>query len=530
MQAFNPLNWIRWFSEFVHVWFLGIPWRDAPKAIPAIILSIVLFTTGFIAFSGGTGWRNRLLDRQLQVSLDRDDFPTAEIVIRRQLEGDPDNVDLVYRFAMVRDAQSFTEEATVLMRQLLARRYLPAAKWLLQNELVGNKWTDFDDTKLEQAGQVLALISEREPNNFGVKKMYAEYLIFEKRYASVIPILDELSEVEPLLGLQTAAFARRVGDRDAAEQYAAKTLDRIEDMLKDDPTNGSLAMHIARNQIFLERHSDAIRTLQRSIGLVKTSDEKRMLSQALGDAIVAYINFIEKSPSDTIVEKLRVLRMLDVAIQIAPNNPRVVTMVADHVLNTLNEDDAEISSVRQGLIEGSPLGISHFIHGTSALMQGDQNNAELHLEQAAKQMPRSGAILNNLAVALAMRSEPDFERALQVSNAAIEQVSAPTPHFYETRGQILFRMGRFREAISDLERALTEPMLANKAHQMLADCYEEVGDLELARGHRMAVEAAEKKKNALPLPSDGLGSQKEIRADRRSGPEQENGPQRPGGN
>ena len=520
MQALNPLNWIRWTFEFVRAWFLGIPWSDAPKAIPAIILSIILFTTGFIAFSAGTGWRNRLLDRQLQVSIDRDDFPTAEIVIRRQLEADQDNVDLVYRFAMVRDAQSFTEEATALMRQLLTKRYLPAAKWLLQNELIGKKWTDFDDEKLEQAGQILALISDREPNNVAVKKMYAEYLIFEQRYASAIPILDELSEVEPMLGLQAAAFARRLGDRDAAEQYASKTLEKIEDMLKDDPTNAFLAMHIARNQIFLERHSDAIRTLRRSIDLVKTKDEKRMLSQALGDAIVAYVNFIEKSPSDTITERLRVLRMLDVAIQIAPNNPRVVTMVADHVLNSLNDDNAEITSVRRGLIEGSPLGISHFINGTSALMKGDQDQAELHLEQAAKQMPRSGAILNNLAVALAMRSQPDYERALQVSNAAIEQVSAPTPHFYETRGQILFRMGRFRDAISDLERALAEPTLAKKAHQMLADCYEKVGDLELARGHRDAAENAGKQ-NAQPLPESGKISQKESKSDKAGGPGKE---------
>lgn len=501
MQALNPINWLRWSFEFVHAWFLGIPWRDAPKAIPAIILSIILFTTGFIAFSGGAGWRNRLLDRQLQVSIDRDDFPTAEIVIRRQLEADQNNVDLVYRFAIVRDAQSFTDEATALMRQLLKRRYLQAAKWLLANQLIGRKWTDFDDESRKEAGQVLALISENEPNNVAVKKMYAEYLIFEQRITAAIPLLDELSDVEPMLGLQAAAFARRLGDRDAAERYASKSLARVEEMLKDDPTNAFLAMHIARNQIFLGDHSDAIRTLRRSIDLVRTKEEKRMLSQALGDAIVAYVNFIEKSPANTVTQRLRVLRMLDVAIQIAPNNPRVVTMVADHVLNSLSEQNTEIASVRQGLIDGSPLGISHFIKGTSALMKGDHESAELHLEQAAKQMPRSGAILNNLAVSLAMRADPNFERALQVSNAAIEQVTAPTPHFFETRGQILFRMGRFRDAISDLERALIEPTLAKKAHQMLADCYEKVGDLDLARGHREAIEKSDQEqRQSLPLP------------------------------
>lgn len=488
MNPFNPLNWLRWCGEFIRVWFLGIPWRDAPKAIPAIILSIVLFTTGFIAFNSGAGWRNRLLDRQLRVSLEREDFPTAEIVMRRQLEADPANVDLIHRFALVREAQSFEDEAKALMRQLLTRRHVPAARWLLEHEVIGNKLTDFDSEELEEVGTVLKLIAENERDNLAVKRMYAEYLIFEHKLQSAIPVLVELSESDPTLGLHAAALARQLGEVDAAERYATTALQRVVEMQKDDPTNALLAMSIARNEIFLERHSDAIRTLKRSIDVAKTPEERRMLTQGLGDAIVAYVNYIEKSPTNTVKERLRVLQMLDAAVKIAPNNPRVVTMVADHVLGSLDEDDDKIVSVREALITGSPTGIAHFIKGTSALMKKDQAMAELHLEKAVEQLPRSGAILNNLAVALAMKEEPDFEKALQVSNAAIENVPSPTPHFFETRGQILFRMGRFREAISDLERALIERSLAQKAHQMLADCYDKVGDAELAEGHRKAAE------------------------------------------
>ncbi|QDV43302.1 Tetratricopeptide repeat protein [Stieleria neptunia] len=506
MHAFNPLTWFRWMGEFIRCWFLGIPWRDAPKAIPAVILSMVLFTTAFIAFSGGAGWRNRLLDRQLQVSLEREDFPTAEIVIRRQLEADPKNVELIHRFALVREAQSFEEEAKALMRQLMTRRHLPAAKWLLENEIIGKKLTDFSSEELDEVGRVLQLITEREDKNLGAKRMYAEYLIFEQRLSSAIPVVLELAEVEPMRGLQAASLARHLNESEAAEQYASAALERVEEMHKDDPTNSQIAMSIARNQIFLERHSDAIRTLKRSIDVAKTQEERRMLTQALGDAIVAYVTYIEKSPTNTVQERLRVLTMLDAAVKIAPNNPRVVTMVADHVLASLSEDDEQISTVREALISGSPAGIAHFIKGTTALMNEDLAMAELHLEKAAEQMPRSAAILNNLAVALAMKQEPDYEKALQVANAAIDNVPSPTPHFYETRGQILFRMGRFREAISDLERALPAPDLELRAHQMLADCYDKVGDTDLARGHR---ETAETMTNAEQSPTDVLETKRE---------------------
>jgi tetratricopeptide (TPR) repeat protein len=487
MRFLNPMSWFRWFGEFIRAWFVGIPWRDAPKAIPAIILTVVIFITGFVAFSGGSGWRNRMLDRQLAVAIERDDYPTAEIVIRRQLEADPDNADLVYRFALVRNAQSQTEEARALMERLLLRRHVPAAKWLLENDFVGKKWTSLSEDKIDQFGEVLELIYDSEPGNLPVKKMYAEYLIVSERLASAIPLLNELSATEPMRGLQAAELARRIGDREAAEQFASRTLETVSQMAKDDPTNAGLAMAVARNQVFLKRFSEAINTLNRSVKLVKDPKEKRVLSQSLGETIVAWVNFIEESPSNTVAERLRVLKMLQAALRFAPNNPSVITMTADHVLESVNEDNEELASVRAALVKGTSPGIAHFIKGTSALMKGEAEQAELHLKLAVEMLPRSGAIMNNLAVAMVLRENPEYEKALEISNSAIELVKEPTPHFYETRGQILYRLGRFEEAIPDLERALAAEELAKEAHEMLAICYREVGDPELAEMHREAV-------------------------------------------
>ena len=489
MHILNPLTWMRWLGDFLRVYFLGLPWRETPKAIPAIILSIVLFTTGFIAFSGGAGWRNRLLDKQLEVAFESDDFPTAEIVIRRQLEADPENTDLIFNFALVRDAQSFSEEATTLMRMLVKRRNVRAADWLLQNEFLGRQWSDLSEEERDEFGLILRILSDDRPKDTAVMKMYAEYLIVTQKFASAIPLLDKLSRYEPMRGLQAAALARQIGDLKSAERYASNTLDTVAQMAKDDPTNAQLAMAVARNQVFLKRYSEAVGTLDLSVQRAKTDADRQMLSQALGDAIVAWVKFIEESPTDTVQERLRILKMLQAALRYAPNNPRVIMLVADQVLGSLQDDDEELVDIRNALINGSSVGIAHFIKGTSALLKEDMEQAELHLELAAELMPRSGAILNNLAVALAMREDADYERALKISNAAIEHVPAPTPHFYETRGQILFRMGRFREAIPDLERTLSEESLAKKAHQMLADCYEQVNDPELAKTHLKAAEA-----------------------------------------
>jgi tetratricopeptide (TPR) repeat protein len=163
-------------------------------------------------------------------------------------------------------------------------------------------------------------------------------------------------------------------------------------------------------------------------------------------------------------------------------------LVADHVLANIDEDNEEIAAVREALITGSSPGISHFIQGTAALVKDDAETATMHLELASELLPNSSAIMNNLAVALTSRGDEHLEQALKFSNAAVENSRTAAPHFYETRGQILFRLKRYLDAIPDLERALEHPDLATKAHESLATCYAELGDEELSRQHREAAE------------------------------------------
>jgi len=156
-------------------------------------------------------------------------------------------------------------------------------------------------------------------------------------------------------------------------------------------------------QVFLDRHGDAVRLLGASVGRMKREEHRKVIQQAMGDTIVAWVNEIESQPNETPTERLRVLKMLQVALQYAPNNPRVLSLVADQVLRTLENEDEDIISVRNALVQGSSPGIAHFVRGTAALMKDDVDRAERHLTLAAKHLPKSAAILNNLAVAMTQK-------------------------------------------------------------------------------------------------------------------------------
>jgi len=145
-------------------------------------------------------------------------------------------------------------------------------------------------------------------------------------------------------------------------------------------------------------------------------------------------------------------------------------------------------AIRQALVKGVSPGVAHFIKGTAALMENDNETASRELKLANEHMPLSAAVMNNLAVVLTHNENVDLEQPLKIINESIKLSRKSPPHFYETRAQILMRMERFEDAIPDLERALRIPSLEKKAHVDLAVCFNKVGDVEMAHAHRKAAE------------------------------------------
>ena len=402
------------------------------------------------------------------------------------MEGD-DRTKVLLQLATVRDQMGEDEEATSMMRRLVAERNSDdAAMWLLKELYEGKSWGDLDPNEQDEFGQLLTLLEKNRPQDMGIKQNYANYLIAANRLPAAIPVLRRLAEVQPMRGLQAAALSRKLEDEVSAKRFAETTLERVGDLHEEEPTNAGLALANVQCMVFLDQHSDAVELLDASIPLVRDEKEKLVLRQAMGDVIVAWVGKIEAEPNRTPKEKLRVLKMLQVALQYAPNNPRVMTLVSDQLLRTIEDESEEVQTIRDSLIEGSSLGISHFVRGTTALIKEDVESATNHLMIAAKHMPTSAAILNNLAVAISEREDGNLDHALKLSEFAIKQAKPATPHFFDTRGHILVKLERYLDAIPDLERALAVKALASNAHEKLALCYEEINEPELAQEHRDA--------------------------------------------
>ena len=319
LKYVNPLVWLRWISQFLYAWSMAIPWRDAPKAIPAIILMIVLVVTSVIAWSDTSNWRSELLNNQLQVALDQDDYETAELVLKRQLRRRADDTQVLHRLAIVLDAKGDTETASELMRNLsLAKSDAPASRWLLEKEFLGKDWPKLDESQRDEFGRILEVIYTEKPDDVTIQQLYADYLIASEKFPQAIPVLTALIPIQPMRGLQAAAISRKLGNDITADRLAERTLETVARMSEEDPTNSGLALSVAQNQLFLKRFPEAVETLERAAGRAKSAEEREQLRHAIGDSIVAWVNSLQEPSAGGLNERLRILRHVAVRPRIRP--------------------------------------------------------------------------------------------------------------------------------------------------------------------------------------------------------------------
>jgi len=139
--------------------------------------------------------------------------------------------------------------------------------------------------------------------------------------------------------------------------------------------------------------------------------------------------------------------------------------------------------LRDLLAKGEDRAGIHFVLGVDAWLRARFDEARLHFEQAERSDPQSAVIVNNLAWMLVRGESPDPQRALTLANLAVER-QPDNPRFHGTRGVALARLGRWKEALPDLEAALPASPRDADLHQALVDTYEHLGLAEMAAAHR----------------------------------------------
>jgi predicted Zn-dependent protease len=300
---------------------------------------------------------------------------------------------------------------------------------------------------------------------------------------------DQLRQVQTerpeilYLMAQAAAFQ---GNPETAKNYAEAAGRLLRQQIAREKDVIEAELQLAAVEAFLRRHEQAAELLQN--GWERTNDPRyrESLIQLLGA-------WFQLTPLGDTERRLAVVQQ---ALALDKDDPAVLRCIAGLAV-TQAEGREEVQRLVEGILSdaSSPAAAAaHFVLGTFASNAGDLEKARFHLEQAYQAMPDQASVANNLASVLIDAVPPDLERALELANIAVT-ASPNRPEFRGTRGRVMLKMRRWKEAASDLEYLMKAMKDNPQLHRMLARAYEELGDSMRAEKHRERAENLESRGN-----------------------------------
>jgi tetratricopeptide (TPR) repeat protein len=280
---------------------------------------------------------------------------------------------------------------------------------------------------------------------------------------------------KPYAHLRLAQLSAQAGDRDRARGEAQLAIAYFQVRAEADPQDREARAFWADARKFLEDFPGAVAILEK--GREVTHDD--LYRVALVRVYLAWADFLGRD-AKTAGERLRVLRK---GLECDPANLALLNRLLDATRADGPEAGRARAVLQELLARPEAAARVHFALGVDAYRNGKQAAARTHWEEAHRLVPEDPGVANNLACLLAEADVPDLPRALELADQALRR--APNDaNFRDTRGRILVGLGRWQEALADLEAGLADAPDNPGLHRALADAYGHLGDPAMAAEHQ----------------------------------------------
>jgi tetratricopeptide (TPR) repeat protein len=360
--------------------------------------------------------------------------------------------------------------------------YAPARLWKARYLLSRTPVTGEAIREAEKQAR-LALESQRDLTEAAV--MLAEIYIQTGRLKQAEPLLRQVVVERPDLRLVLAAVHAGQGDAKSARQEATSALEHFKHQCQSRPDDELARLNYAAAAMLLKEWAQAEAILKEGLERSNTTAFHR----AMADLFLKMYEDREREAAASFPDRLTLLQR---GLAHDPENFGLV----QHFSEIINAGGADGESARSALraltVEGRAGPAVRFALGLDAWRQGHTGEAQLHWDQAYTMSPQTPILANNLAWVTAFGPSPNLEKAL----ATIEPVvrSWPDdPRFRGTRGQILASLGRWKEALPDLQAALKAYGDRPDLNLALATTYDHLDAPGMAAEHRLRAEAGGKK-------------------------------------
>lgn len=362
--------------------------------------------------------------------------------------------------------------------------YGRAHVWLAQEILAAKTPSP---AQIDNAVKHLQRALEAEGDHLRAQSLLGRLYVQLGKYEEAEPHLAAMVEHQPSIHLTLAKVYRELDRSFESRKHARLAARHFERRAQKDLSDYSSRLAWSDALSLISDYRRATDVLAHGRLLVQAHNESGRLDQlvevydkALARLFYRWAEELEqKERTDLSQWVLVLLSSLHYDTSFTPTLKKVAE------LSNLPEDDArEMRNVlRKLLADGKVPATVHLVLGTDAWSEGRDEIARKHLASAFDLNPKMPSAVNNMARALAGSGAADLNRALKLSESAVAE--DPENHdFRETRGQVLYELGRFDDALKDLTFAVGKRPDDRQLHVTLSAVYDKLGRPDMAARHR----------------------------------------------
>ena len=459
--------------------------RELLFILPALVV------IGFFAFVFVQVFaRGDLIDYRYQRgaidAFDNKDYELAKTYFQRILTDKKLTAAEKYQWAMILAATDEPRRAEAVIEEIApddAIGYGPAHT-LMAVSYVRQLGETKDPSILRKLRWHLENSKEDSPQ---IQQIWASYYMAVEQPEDAISAMNKAATSNPGYYAALATIYKQQG-RETESQNALKEGAKVFRRLLDkDKLNNEVRIALASTLAKLEDYDEAEKVLLQGVRIQRDAQ----ILRAAADFYVLRHDLAREEGADSDVQMQYLVR----AINYDPNYHVVYNRMLA-VFMDANQSPESAANIKKEFLDivtsDNPTALAHFALSNILWQEGDHEKAEFHLEQAYTLNKNIVIVLNNLAYMIADGEDPDLERALELSEAAVSQVP-DNAQFRDTLGIIYMKMGRHKDAVSEFQRALPGEADKKAVHAKLAICYDALGMDELAKIHLQKSQPENKK-------------------------------------
>jgi tetratricopeptide (TPR) repeat protein len=477
------------FRRHAFLWRRRLSLRLFLQGLPALLGIAGVATLTVLALSVSNGEVGARYAERGRAAFQAKDYPLAVSCLERAYAQGGEQPEILFELARAAEALGQTERAALLMSRLAPEEgqgygeaHLWQAVYLLRMEPQSS-----DRRKAAEKHLLLALQGEIQNRDLA-HVLLGEVYLADGHLDLAEPHLTRALKAFPTARMRLARLYQLRGDNERARREALVAAEHYKARAQANLHDHFARLAWADAVAFGEQFPDAVTILEEGW----TVSQKGEYRVALGRVYAAWCDYQVRVKGGKDVDQLG---LVEKGLAHDPANAALL----NRLLAALGAGGADADKARQALqgmlARGEAAGVAHFALGVDAWHNGKVEEARLHWERAIALAPQMTLAANNLAMLLSEGRRPDLARAAQLINLVLDK--APNhPGYRDTRGRIYARMGKWREALDDLEAALPRAANDPSLHRVLATVYEQLGNGGMAAEHRRQADqlAAQKAK------------------------------------